>query len=95
MNRHNELNDDEALAFDLLVKTIASSSGTRKREVYAAMAAMLDVHNDYTITLTDYQMRYLMNYLYYETGIGREIYGILIDIPILTPSQQMTFRDRR
>jgi hypothetical protein len=94
MNRYNELGAVEARAIDLLINALASSPGAGESPVYAAIAAVREQHN-YTVTLADYQVRYLIGHTYTEDGIGREVYDILVRIPMLTDRQQMTLKAQR
>ena len=94
MNRYNELGADEARAIDLLINALASSPGAGESPVYAAIAALRG-QQSYTVTLPDYQVRYLIGLTYTEDGIGREVYDILVRIPLLNARQQMTLKDQR
>ena len=94
MNRYNELSAEAAQAIDLLINALASSPKAGESPVYAAIAALRGQHN-YTVTLADYQVRYLIGHTYTEDGIGREVYDILVRIPLLNARQQMTLKDQR
>ena len=94
MNRYNELSAEAAQAIDLLINALASSPDADIDPVRTTTEAVRAVRT-YTVTLADYQVRYLIGHTYTQDGIGREVYDILVRIPMLNDRQQMTLKDQR